>query len=306
MAHGMYIMTTLLLIVYTIIGQFKFLYTLNEQVDKQVHRHQVENATDYAMFSMLANSEDLQADYSDFGAIDVDPRVAYDAFIQEYMYSMFNSNSDEARVRTIDRFIAGMVLTFDGYYMLDKESNITVKIPYIYESESIDDDVGSMRYNINLSDSTLKEINPATGSRRSRAIQTSEIDGIVKQLESSISKELNLKIQNYYKNDIEYQVYVPFFKNAISGVQGVNSISVIFLMDNGYTFTDMPEITVSASRVVINRFVLGYERDGDKLYTWASNRPKLEREGVEIKKMFKNKKTAAELGYNFDVELQYK
>ena len=306
MGHAMYIMTTLLLIVYTVVGQFKFLYTLNEDVDKHVHRHQVENATDYAMFSMLANSEDLQADYANFGSIDVDPRVAYDVFIREYMYSMYNSNSDEAYTRTIERFIMGICLTFDGYYLMDKESNITVKIPYIYESENIDDDVGSLRYNINLSDSTLKEINPATGSRRQRAIQSSEVDGVIKQLESNISKEINLKIQNYYKNDIEYQAYVPFFKNALSGVQGINSISLIFLMDNGYTYKDMPEITVSASRVVVNRFVLGYEKNGEKLYTWASNRNILERDGVEIKKMFKNKKTAAELGYNFDVALQYK
>ena len=288
----------------------RYMYSQNDYINRSFLEQNINRASDYAMFNMLANTDDIKADYIDFGKIDVNPQVCYDTFKRYYCLMQYGSDSKDVMRRFAADFVCGIILTYDGYYVFESETNISLKIPYLYNKyrEGVKFQYFSTdtenKYLITLSSSTMKQINLSTGVSTEKEMDETEKDEIIRQLEDTISREINIRIANFYSQTREpFEMYVPFFRKNIEGVNAIDSITAIWVMNAPQGLSYKPLISVSGSTVILNRFMLGYEREGVKYYTSFKNKGKLDNLGVQVQKMFKDKKTAAKLGFTYDIRI---
>lgn len=258
-------------------------------------RANINMASDTALYKMITESEDLGLDYYYFGRVNINPRVGVDTFRRTLAQLQYDTDSDMALGLIDSSYIGGMIICYDGYYLIPNLTDPIVKLPFTYNDDS------GKRYLVDLTDKYLSEVNISTGRTSKITIEDSEKSKISRSLELLVNKELNLMIQNYYGSGSLYEIYTPMFRRILNSTNAIDSTCCIFLMDNNDTRLPTPVYSVSGSSIVFNRFCFGYTRNGMKFYTHLYNRDKVEE---PIEKMFMSKTDAARNGYVFDLKYE--
>ena len=307
----------------TIIGQVQ-----HETLEVQQIRLQyaTNKATDAALWEMVNNAEfSLDMDVHDLSAIQINPRIALDTFVDVFLvnYGMPLTDSNRVLIRT--RFMPiFVVVANDGYYIatlqqVDTGSNTTdgagfdlsfsMKFPFSVTVEPSTTNGLTQRttFGLELSQRHVWRFDHATGGFMRRLNDPLVRSAIGNNQEVQLT--INNIILSHIANEIQLinsrqntlnQFFIPNDLNVVTTVNPIQGVSVIALMQNVNLSTRIPisTLSVGGARVVQARVLIGYIRNGQRLYSWADVSPP----GVDAIAMFSTPFEAAYAGFFADTE----
>lgn len=298
----------------------------HQQSSYEFNQHQLEiqvnYAVDAAVQEMLYNTADIGSDYSKWGNIKVDPEVAYNTYCAILLRNLGWSDNEENREYLESYAIPFFcVAGYDGYYMMQRQekqvsttgTNITtqktyplmwsMKIPYSYVGTDGTIFGVTLGYD-NVISFRNTVVNMSEEYKVNGGVQYGLSDSVQRGIVSStLSEACTNALFAGLLGNTTIQLYIPSTMSEWSGSNSVEGPSVItyLAMDNGTLKYDSAIFGVGGARIEESNYCISYLKGGIKLYTYASNRSKVEALGLTIEQIYVSPESAAEAGYFFDL-----
>lgn len=289
----------------------------------------VNNAIDAACLDMLKNTGQLDTDYIDWGAVQLDPKAGYNTYMALCLRGLgWADNEQNRKDLESDCIPFFLVAGYDGYYMnfkqpvessYDWDNGITEykafemlwtpKIPYTDYELSTDGTIYSYLLSNDYYIKTTNMNNNSTVStdyvRKFGADANVNIrhkDTIISEI---LTKACNTGLFSGLKGNTTEQFYLPDAYTEFTETNVVNKPSIItyLTVDSGIPKHENYCFGVGGAKIDEVEFVLGYVRDGGKYYTDVDNRPIVEAFDDVSESSFRimaSPKEAALQGYSYD------
>ena len=302
-----------------LVGEFAYTRALDEKVEQHYLAEVVDYCSDAAVQDML-NSADLSMDYMNVNYLEVDPTIALQAFVDNYLkcYDMALTTDNRYNVM-LNYMPAFCVAAFDGYYLATVEkvtssgprSNgtqgytgynlvFTQKMPYTYTP----DNSTQKTYALNLEGEYYYEVDGSLLSKRTGyPIGITCREDLLNVINTKVSDSINYAIAERNKSDEVWAntFYIPTQLTAVRAVNPIQGVSVLALVQNVETPSgrEVSTFSVAGSKIKAIRMVVCYQRNGQKYYCYADKLP-AGGGGVTIEEICNTMKEAAEKGYQYD------
>lgn len=272
---------------------------------------QVNYSLDAAGIDMLTLGTHIDTDYADWGAMSVEPDIAYytytEVLLRNLGYRSSKKGLDEIETMSIPFFA---VAAYDGYYVYYKQPTLTTvgttqsltrdmlctpKIPYAEYRD------GKYKF-YNLGDSYYGVVNNGSVTKSVPYANQIEIDNkktcITKSIESSINSALYVGMNGTVQKDL----IIPERFTQWSQNNTIDKVTLLTYLEDPVPIAGYELCSFGISGVKIDEpdFCILYEYGGSKLYTRIVNRPSIEAQGIAIIEVVESPKIAASLGYYVD------
>lgn len=271
-----------------------------QQVQERRAEYAVNYSVDAAVDVMVESTADLGMDYADYERITVGPDVALSTFVDVFCknYGMSLSAGNRAAIKC-DYITAFVVAMYDGYYIATpqviNDSGVTdlifsVKQPYLYQAPT-----GEV-YALNLGKVDAKEFSGTTIRKVDAPITKDEQKFAIN---AAVTDAFMSAIYEVKGGNIHNVVYLPTEVTNISTTNPVDKITVMaYVADINAGYGGLVEVLgIGGAQVAHTDYCVCYERDGEKLYCYASNLP----EGMTVIAFYETPILAAQHGYYFDI-----
>lgn len=279
--------------------------------------------TDAAVEEMLL-SDDLSADYADFGKITVDPQLALDTFVDMFCVNYGLSLSEDNRAHVRSNYIPVFVVAaYDGYYIatpqivksdtivpdnpgkdIDVDLVFSPKMPYTYKS-------GNNYYALNLNGKDAMLLNTTTKTLSKSSLPAELRSGnsyskVIAAINAELTNSINNAIAKVNESDINWKnsFFLPPALTSYSRVNPITGPSVIALVQNVdlKSFTPVSAFSIAGSRIQPRYQVACYTREVKghpvKYYCYVNKI----KDAVSVIEYVNTVEDAAKLGYAADVE----
>lgn len=267
----------------------------------------VNYATDAAMQEVVDTTEDLGADYANWGRIKVSPEAALDEFViimlKNYNMSTTDANIDAIRIENIPLFA---VASYDGLYIakLEKINDagardliFSNKIPYVYK-----DTVNDKTYCLNLKGEEASCFDRLNNSIRGVPVPSElTIAKQTKIVNNTVSTEIMNALWDTTGNHIIHDFYIPESEMTVNPTNSVSTTTIIAYIDNFISITgnELHTFGIGGSDVTVNDFVCCYyDTRSNPVYTYQSKVPSY----ATVVKICEDATSAAQDGWYFDLE----
>ncbi|QMV40499.1 hypothetical protein [Cohnella cholangitidis] len=280
----------------------------------------IDYASDAGAMAMLETTN-LDMDYTKGQfSFSVDPQLALDAFLDVFCFNYDMMPTEQNKALLKDFIPVAAVATNDGYYMAthqlvrngggnypdnpggevndgDWDLVFGMKMPYLYASGS---DIYALnmglKHSLKINNNSLTKpegIPPGLTEVTARALMSNLVS---EDMANSID-EMN-ETNPYWRNAF----YIPSQLTKNSGVNPIEGPSFLVLVQGVNLTTSRPisGFSVSGTKIVGARMVIGYKPGGVPLYAYAD---KVDEGTVTVVDLFTSIEEAAEAGYYMDLEV---
>ena len=281
---------------------------------------QVNYAVDAAAQEMLYNTARLYTDYADWGKFNIDPEVAWytykEALIRNFNWSRSQENFDNMVADNIPFFV---VICYDGYYAKLKvpvqtsadgssgttkvtsyELRWTPKLPFTRVASD-----GSIRM-YNLGEKQYTSFNQSTSLKVDNTMTPDELYYKQVTVSNTITELLNKALFMGTEGNTEVGMYIPPSYTEFVKTNAIETPTVLTYLDYQYGKSSQGYsiFAIGGSKIDEADFVICYEYNGKKLYTYARYRDDVEAKYGTFMTLIDVKTSAflaAEDGYYYDL-----
>ena len=275
------------------------------------------NGTDAAALQLRLQTGDLNLDYKNEGAFEVDPLIAKTAFGQ-VMSSAYDLTDNENRDYFVRNYVPlFMVCAYDGYFTLENGPEDKVyfsqKYPYTYKKNN-DTYLLNLGYNkydtlkpsgeLIRSDDDIDDDDEDNDESSNVSLTYNEEKEAVNNL---ISDTLNIKLQHIEGLNQKGKFYIPYALTSITAANPVEQTTVFAYVkdfDLGVYSKKLKSFSIGGSKLKLNNPVVGFKwfnNGREELgYCYFDDLPK----DINIfdKVSFDNPKEAAENGFYYFIK----
>lgn len=259
----------------------------------------VNYCTDAATEDMIAGTSDLEMDYADFEYVNVNPDIALTTFCELMCDNLGYAVSEENIAYIRSNYLTTFgVAAYDGFYLAERtlinesgahDTVFKPKVAYTFEHNG-------KTYKCNLDKKETKVLQGTSYIQVDSPITMAEQSNVIN---STVS---DLFMESVFKNTEQETTsvfYLPAGMSDITRTNPIDSVTVLAYV-SGVELNAINKIdsfTIGGSRVVHEKFVGCYIKDGEKYYTYLTNL-----KGDEnIIETYPNPTEAAKRGYKFDL-----
>lgn len=272
------------------------------------------NGTDAAALQLRLQTGDLNLDYKNEGAFEVNPLIAKTAFGQ-VMSSAYDLTDNENRDYFVRNYVPlFMVCAYDGYFTLENGPEDKVyfsqKYPYTYKknNDTYLLNLGYNKYDTLKPSGELIRSDDGIDDEDEDNNESSNIDLTYNEekeaVNNLISDTLNIKLQQIEGLNQKGKFYIPYALTSITAANPVEQTTVFAYVkdfDLGVYSKKLKSFSIGGSKLKLNTPVVGFKwfnNGREELgYCYFGDLPK----DINIfdKVSFDNPKEAAENGYYY-------
>lgn len=261
-----------MMLIFMLVIYLNYTKVIRRDFDQARFNQAVEYATE-GMFQKTIEVEDIDTDYSDMYAVEINPSDSLDIF-ESIMCFNYNMSPSEENKKHIENFMPTAVLsTNDGYYIAqwieDHGLHWSLKYPYYI-------DIGDKSYTVNLhrekwmSGTEAGNFKVSVGSGYESGITMEEVlTAANNQINLAMISEIERKNDN--GNTFNFKFFLPS-ETTERGVNPIQGPSVLLFMQ-GVDFASterMNSIAVSGYKTVNRANVVAFIENGRKFYCYES------------------------------------
>ena len=275
------------------------------------------NGTDAAALQLRLQTGDLNLDYKNEGAFEVNPLIAKTAFGQ-VMSSAYDLTDNENRDYFVRNYVPlFMVCAYDGYFTLENGPEDKVyfsqKYPYTYKknNDTYLLNLGYNKYDILKPSGELIRSDDNIDDEDEDNNESSSIDLTYNEekeaVNNLISDTLNIKLQQIEGLNQKGKFYIPYALTSITAANPVEQTTVFAYVkdfDLGVYSKKLKSFSIGGSKLKLNNPVVGFKWFNNGMeelgYCYFDDLPK----DINIfdKVSFDNPKEAAENGYYYFIK----
>lgn len=282
----------------------KALLVFDERLDDKYSNMISNNCSDAATAELL-ESTNLHMDSANMDYFLVDPELAVHEYGTVMALSLGMQPTDDVVETVLRDYVKILIVAgYDGYYVYQVSGGNqtstdlvgTWKIPYTYTAMV---DGKEHHYALALNGNKCWEFYDENGTTQhlkrfvdsplSKNLANAEINRI-------ISSDLNTRIQDLYVGGWKNQIYIPSSVSSLGVDQPIQGPTVLALADG---LMGSQSFGIGGTRLQRNNMVVGYVRNGEKYYCFASKLPS----GFTPDISFDTVEEAALAGYKYDLEV---